>query len=158
MPFLAYLLYIYLDNAQFTGNRMSPWFRNLRWWVNFKEYFPITLIKTKDLEPDGKYIFGYHPHGIIGLGAISTFGTNGCGFNKLYPGIRVHLTTLRTNLNIPFLRELWLSLGICAADRKTFHSVLSQPGRAVAVVVGGAAESLKASPGTLDLCLAHRKG
>jgi hypothetical protein len=62
-----------------------------RWWVNFKDYFPISLIKTKDLKPGGKYIFGYHPHGIIGLGAISAFGTNGSGFNELFPGIRVHL-------------------------------------------------------------------
>jgi hypothetical protein len=66
--------------------------------------------------------------------------------------------TLSTNLNMPFLREFWLSLGICSADRKTFHNILAQPGRAIAVVVGGAAESLKASPGTLDLYLAHRKG
>ena len=62
------------------------------------------------------------------------------------------------NLYIPFLREFWLRLGICSADRKTFHSVLSQDGRAIAVVVGGAAESLKAAPGTLDLYLARRKG
>ena len=131
MPFLAYLLYISIDNAQFTGSRTSPGFRNLRfvarlqhrlspiicsekncstnatcilynrwfngsawissWWVNFREYFPITLYKTKELKPDGKYIFGYHPHGIIGLGAFSTFATNGSGFNELFPGIRVHL-------------------------------------------------------------------
>jgi 2-acylglycerol O-acyltransferase 2 len=66
--------------------------------------------------------------------------------------------TLGTNFCIPFLREFWLRLGICSADRKTFQSVLSQKGRGIAVVVGGAAESLKAAPGTLDLYLARRKG
>jgi hypothetical protein len=67
----------------------SLWFCS--WWFDFKDYFPITLIKTEGLNPDGKYIFGYHPHGIISFGAFSTFGTDGCGFGDLFPGIRVHL-------------------------------------------------------------------
>lgn len=42
-------------------------------------YFPISLVKTQDLPPDRKYVFGYHPHGIIGMGAIANFGTEGTG-------------------------------------------------------------------------------
>ena len=62
-----------------------------RWWKNFKNFFPITLVKTESLKPDGKYIFGYHPHGIISYGAFSTFATEGCDFSINFPGIRVHL-------------------------------------------------------------------
>lgn len=40
-------------------------------------YFPISLVKTQDLPADRKYVFGYHPHGIIGMGAISNFATEG---------------------------------------------------------------------------------
>jgi hypothetical protein len=42
-----------------------------------KGYFPISLVKTHELPPDRKYVFGYHPHGIIGMGAIANFGTEG---------------------------------------------------------------------------------
>lgn len=40
-------------------------------------YFPISLVKSCDIPPDRKYVFGYHPHGIIGMGAIANFGTEG---------------------------------------------------------------------------------
>ena len=42
-----------------------------------KGYFPISMVKTQDLPADRKYVFGYHPHGIIGMGAIANFGTEG---------------------------------------------------------------------------------
>lgn len=28
-----------------------------------KDYFPIALVKTADLDPSKNYVFGYHPHG-----------------------------------------------------------------------------------------------
>jgi 2-acylglycerol O-acyltransferase 2 len=37
----------------------------------------MTLVKTQDLPPDRRYVFGYHPHGIIGVGAIGSFATEG---------------------------------------------------------------------------------
>lgn len=40
-------------------------------------YFPISLVKSSDISPSRKYVFGYHPHGIIGMGAIANFGTEG---------------------------------------------------------------------------------
>lgn len=29
------------------------------------EFYPITMVKTADLDPDKTYILGYHPHGIL---------------------------------------------------------------------------------------------
>ena len=37
------------------------------------------LHKTADLDPKGNYMFGYHPHGIIGVGAFITFATGRAG-------------------------------------------------------------------------------
>ena len=51
-------------------------------------------MKTESLSPDGKYIFGYHPHGIISYGAFSAFATEGCNFGMNFPGIRVHLVSV----------------------------------------------------------------
>ena len=32
-----------------------------------KNYFPMTLVKTLDLDPSKNYVFGYHPHGEFNL-------------------------------------------------------------------------------------------
>lgn len=51
-----------------------------------RDYFPIELIKTADLKPEKNYIFCYHPHGVISLGAISNFATEATGFSEKFPG------------------------------------------------------------------------
>jgi hypothetical protein len=35
----------------------------LSWWKHCADYFPTQLIKTADLDPDGRYIFVVAPHG-----------------------------------------------------------------------------------------------
>lgn len=41
----------------------------LGWWRHCAEYFPTELIKTADLDPDGRYIFVVAPHGAAALQA-----------------------------------------------------------------------------------------
>mmetsp|Transcript_68362 Transcript_68362/g.111001 ORF Transcript_68362/g.111001 Transcript_68362/m.111001 type:complete len:386 (-) Transcript_68362:84-1241(-) len=158
-PMLIYLVVIYNDTAQHTGKRRSEWVRGWKWWKHFAAYFPMSLRSDAKLNPDDKFVFGYHPHGIISVGALATFGTDGLDFSGVFPGIDVHLVTLPTNFRVPFLREIWLSLGICDSSKKTFKSILSRgSGSAIAVVVGGAAESLESAPGTMELTLCNRRG
>jgi hypothetical protein len=52
------------------------------------------MIKEADLPADRTYVFGYHPHGIISMGAVATFATEYTGFSENYPGIKSHLLTL----------------------------------------------------------------
>eukprot|EP00802_Teleaulax_amphioxeia_P018481 Tamp_18674.p1 GENE.Tamp_18674~~Tamp_18674.p1 ORF type:complete len:406 (-),score=78.05 Tamp_18674:88-1236(-) len=157
---LAYFVFIFfIDKAPQTGARKSERMRRAAWWKNFADYFPMSLRCETTLDPDKKYVFGYHPHGIISVGALACFGTEGLGFSDKCKGIDVHLVTLPTNFKVPFLREIWILLGICDSSKETFKSVLSsKSGKAVAVVVGGAAESLETSPGHIDLVLSKRKG
>ncbi|CAF1155962.1 unnamed protein product, partial [Didymodactylos carnosus] len=70
-------------------------------------YFPIHLHKTCDLSPDRSYIFGYHPHGIISLGAFCNFATEATDFEHEFPGINLRLLTLTSNFRIPFY-ELYI--------------------------------------------------
>lgn len=77
------------------GGRRIQLLRNLTVWKYFCSYFPITLTKTTDLDPEKNYIFGYHPHGVISSGAFGSFATEGAGFSKLFPGITPHLLTLK---------------------------------------------------------------
>ncbi|KAG8953573.1 diacylglycerol O-acyltransferase 1 [Tulasnella sp. 419] len=92
-------------------------------------------------------------------GAFATFATEATGFSKTFPGIRPHLLTLASNFHIPIYRDILLYLGICSVSKKSCSEILSQgPGSAITIVIGGAAESLSARPGTADLTLKKRLG
>ncbi|KAI1315796.1 diacylglycerol O-acyltransferase 1 [Mortierella claussenii] len=119
----------------------------------------MTLIKEGDLDPSKNYIFGYHPHGIISMGAFCTFGTEGLFFSKRFPGITPWLLTLQANFQIPFYRDYIMAHGCASVSRKSCEHLLnSGPGQSVVIVVGGAQESLATRPGTLDLTLKKRLG
>jgi len=81
-PVLAvYMTWVVLiDKSPVTGGRSSLWFRQARFWRYFSDYYPASLIKECDLPADRPYVFGYHPHGIIGMGAMATFATDGIVF------------------------------------------------------------------------------
>ncbi|KAF7370987.1 DAGAT-domain-containing protein [Mycena sanguinolenta] len=112
-----------------------------------------------DLPADRPYLFGYHPHGIIGMGAVATFATEATGFSAAFPGIKPHLLTLTSNFKIPFYRDVILAMGICSVSKRSCSNILKRgPGSAITIVVGGAAESLSAQPGTADLTLRRRLG
>jgi 2-acylglycerol O-acyltransferase 2 len=79
------------------------------------------------------------------------------GFSKAFPGITPHLLTLATNFNMPIYRDIILALGICSVSKQSCSNILKTgPGSAITIVVGGAAESLSAHPGTADLTLRRR--
>ncbi|KAG6909783.1 hypothetical protein DXG01_015276 [Tephrocybe rancida] len=177
-PFLAiYLVWARcFDDSPEHGGRLSPWFRSIRYWKYFADYYPASFLKEADLPADRPYVFGYHPHGIIGMGALATFATEGnanlptipapysqgpkaTGFSTAFPGIKPHLLTLTTNFNMPFYRDILLALGVCSVSKQSCSNILKAgPGSAITIVVGGAAESLSARPGTADLTLRRRLG
>ncbi|KAJ1564878.1 Diacylglycerol O-acyltransferase 2, partial [Cladochytrium tenue] len=116
---LAYLIFIFVDAAHETGGRPSRAFRRLALWRWLRDFFPAAVVKTTDLDPAGNYVFLYHPHGIISLGAFINFGTDAAGFAKLFPGVDVRLLTLEPNFRVPFFREILLFLGICSVSRQS---------------------------------------
>ncbi|ODO09511.1 hypothetical protein I350_03114 [Cryptococcus amylolentus CBS 6273] len=158
---IPYFFWIAFDRAPLHGGRPQEWARYSSLWTYFaREYIPTydECIEA-DLPPDRPYLFGYHPHGIIGMGAFATFATEGTSFSEYFPGLKPHLLTLESNFKIPFYRELLLIHGCGSVSKKSCANVLSQgPGSAIAIVIGGAAESLSAHPGTADLTLKKRFG
>ena len=165
IPYLVYIL-IYSDEATSgTLSRRSQRFRSSKIWSLFASYYPARLHRTVELEPTRKYIFGYHPHGIISHGAFAAFATEALGFSELYPGITNTLLTLDSNFRLPIYRDYVLALGLASVSRESIENLLSKGGvdgsgmgRAVTIVVGGARESLDAQPHTLRLVLNSRKG
>ncbi|BDD59790.1 diacylglycerol O-acyltransferase 1 [Monascus purpureus] len=93
------------------------------------------------------------------------FGTEALGFSQLFPGITNTLLTLDSNFRIPLYREYILSLGLGGVSRSSCKKILSQGGpdgkgmgRAITIVIGGARESLLATPETMRLIVRDRKG
>ncbi|KEY71643.1 hypothetical protein S7711_08109 [Stachybotrys chartarum IBT 7711] len=164
---VPYLIYLTLSTAGTNGNlsHRSEYLRSLPLWSLMAGYFPAKLHKTFDLPPDRKYIFGYHPHGIISHGAWLAFATNALGFREKFPGITNSLLTLDNNFRLPFHRDWILALGVRSVSKDSICNALGKggpnndgQGRAVTIVVGGARESLEGQPGTLRLLLKGRKG
>jgi len=138
--------------------------RKWKIWNYFRDYFPIQMIKTCDLDPTKCYIFGYHPHGLVSIGAFCSFVTDAGGFPSAFPGLTSYLLTLRCWFYFPFLREVLLFAGLSASSRENIDSLLRTPdgtqrtGKCVVIVVGGAQEALYANPGSHTLVLSKRFG
>ena len=164
---VPYLLFVLLSRAAIDGNlsNRTERLRRSRIWSLFASYFPARLHRSQPLEPGRKYIFGYHPHGIISHGAFVAFATEALGFSQLFPGITNTLLTLDTNFRIPLYRDYALRMGLASVSRESCENILSKGGpngegmgRAITIVIGGARESLDAMPYTLRLVLRKRKG
>ncbi|KAM3837515.1 diacylglycerol O-acyltransferase 2 isoform 1-T2 [Vipera latastei] len=158
---VLYLVWYAFDwNTPSKAGRRSQWIRNWAIWRYFRDYFPIRMIKTHNLAPNRNYILGYHPHGIMALGAFCNFSTEATGVSQIFPGIRPYVTTLSGNFKWPILRDYLMTGGLCPVNRNTIDYILSQNGigNAVVIVVGGAAESLNCAPGKNCVTLKHRKG
>ena len=172
LPFLWPIIIIYLISILFATDatdgrlrRRKEWFRRSVIWKYFAEYFPARLHKTHDLPPTRKYIFGYHPHGIISHGAWVAFASEALGFAEKFPGITNSLLTLDSNFRTPIYREYVFSMGCLSVSKESITNTLTKGGpngegmgRAVTIVIGGARESLEAQPGTMKLILKERKG
>ncbi|KAI1281857.1 2-acylglycerol O-acyltransferase 2 [Halotydeus destructor] len=152
--------YWYDRDTPFRGGRKWRFVRHWTAWDYFRDYFPIKLIKTVDLDPDRNYIFATHPHGLITAGIALNAGTEATGFSQLFPGLRPTLLTLDRQMWAPFLREFQMWGGACSASRASMEWLLTRQGtgNALVLVPGGMKEVATARPGTCELYLARRKG
>ncbi|CAK7891418.1 diacylglycerol O-acyltransferase 1 [[Candida] anglica] len=119
--------------------------------------------KFKKVSVGPRYIFGYHPHGVISMGVMGTFATNAIrnepfeppakflkpffhdpnGKPRLLPNIeKIFPLTLSTQFTLPFYRDYLLSLGLTSAAAKNIKSLINNGDNSVVIVVGGAQESL----------------
>ena len=108
-------------------------------------------------------MFGYHPHGIIGIGACTNFATEANDVSARFPNHRFHVVTLNLHFVIPLWREVVMAMGFVSADRRSIQHIINRKstgdkGNVVVVVLGGAEEALEAHPDTNDLIIRKRKG
>ncbi|KAI5089503.1 2-acylglycerol O-acyltransferase 3 [Silurus meridionalis] len=142
------------------GGRKNAFVRRWRVWKHFKDYFPVKLVKTAELNPSKNYILGCHPHGIMSIGAFSCFNTDTGGFEQMFPGMHSSLAILAGLFRIPLFREYVMSAGLLPVSKAALGYMLSQKGvgNAIVIIIGGAEESLASSPGINTVVMKHRKG
>ncbi|XP_047635230.1 2-acylglycerol O-acyltransferase 2-B-like [Phacochoerus africanus] len=158
---VLYLVWLYRDrNTPWEGGRRSAWVRNWAIWSHFRDYFPISLVKTTELDPSRNYVFGIHPHGVMVIGAFSNFCTDATGFSHLFPGLRPHLLMLPCWFNLPIFRDYIMCAGLVSSDKASASYLLSRPqgGQVAVLSVGGPLEALEAKPGALTLRIRNQKG
>ncbi|KAK2497484.1 hypothetical protein MC885_001236 [Smutsia gigantea] len=118
------------------------------------------LVKTAELDPSQNYLFGFHPHGILVLGAFGNFCTEATGFSRLFPGLRPHLLMLPCWFHLPLFRDYIMCAGLVSSDKASAAYLLSRPGggQVAVLAVGGPLEALEAKPGALSLRIRTQKG
>ncbi|XP_037324420.1 2-acylglycerol O-acyltransferase 2 [Pungitius pungitius] len=142
------------------GGRRVSWLCNLSIWKYMRDYFPIKLVKTADLDPRHNYILGFHPHGVLVAGAFANFCTCSTGFRELFPGLTSYMLMLPLWFRSPFFRDYIMWAGLIPSDKESARYPLSKRGggNAVVIAVGGAPEALYAHPGTYNVVMAKKKG
>lgn len=143
------------------GGRTYQWVRNWAWWSYYRDYFPLKLVKTEELDPNRNYLFACFPHGVVCSGAFGAFATNALNFHEIFPGMTCNMITLGGHFLIPFFRDLLLAVGGCSSSQESLNYLLdckNERGRCVALIVGGAAEALDSHPGEYKVILNRRKG
>ncbi|XP_065182883.1 acyl-CoA wax alcohol acyltransferase 1-like [Sycon ciliatum] len=139
--------------------RRSNYLRNARFFHFFRDFFPVKLVKTAELDPSRNYVFAYHPHGVFAVGVFANFATEATGFSATFPGITVWPMTVPIVFSAPVLREWLMLLGARSVTTSGCRGILaSGPGNAVAIVPGGTREILEARPKESKLAIRKRKG
>jgi len=155
--FVPYIIYIFFSTAPVKGGRPWQWWRKSAIWRRFRDYFPVDLVLTEKLDPKHNYIFGYHPHGILGLGCIANFATDANKTSEVLKGVDWRVATLDVNFKVPFFRDMLLAMGFCSVSKGSCDHLLSR-GKSIMIVIGGASESLDGRPHEINLILKKRKG
>jgi hypothetical protein len=127
---LLYAIWYYFDmDRSHKGGRMVKWAKRWQIWKYFRDYFPINLIKTADLDPNKNYIMGVSPHGVMCFGIFCNFATEATGFSEKYPGLTSRLLTLNCQYYFPLHREFIMMSGACCASERNLKYILTNQGR-----------------------------
>lgn len=149
-------------------DKETPFKGGRRFWIcgafpilkYLRDYFPVALVKTADLDPNRNYIFCNHPHGFFSTGLFVNFLTDFSKKNELFPNLSFYLAAVDSHLSFPLLRDYFLGLGFISSSKRGLTSLLndSKKGNVVNLNVGGGEEIVYSIPGQYKLILKKRKG
>uniref|UniRef100_K3X4P9 Acyltransferase n=1 Tax=Globisporangium ultimum (strain ATCC 200006 / CBS 805.95 / DAOM BR144) TaxID=431595 RepID=K3X4P9_GLOUD len=135
-----------------------PWdaMRTSKMWLLNANYVGIKIFREQALDASKRYIFGFHPHGIIILSRIATYGGT---WEAVFPKIVTRALGASSIFAVPLARELCLWLGVVDASRSTADKVLKN-NYSICVYPGGVPEIFLVDPKSKDntIVLKNRLG
>lgn len=159
---LAVALYLpsFLDGAHATA-RGRPWdaLRVHPVWQLSQSYLGARLVRTRALpgaSEGKKYVFAWHPHGILILSRILCYGG---AWEALFPDHPFRVLGATPMFFLPGCREICLWMGAVDAGARTAREVL-RSNRSVVVYPGGSREIFDTDPRSrvTKITLKRRKG
>ncbi|XP_076396900.1 2-acylglycerol O-acyltransferase 2-A-like isoform X2 [Megachile rotundata] len=165
---LLYFLWMYYDwdtcNKGGRSTKLTNMVAKSRWIQHVFDFFPVTLVKTTDLDPNRNYLLCSFPHGIIPAGAAGSFQSESRGAKTLFPGLQLNIIVQYQVFKSPIFREIALAMGFISSSEESLDYQLSTKpktpftGRISVLIVGGAGEAMECSPGTNRVLVNQRKG
>ena len=107
----VYAWMIYTRHIPHQGGRRWKYAQDLRMWNQMRDYFPVHLHKTCNLDTQHNYVFGVHPHGALVVGAFMNFCTEATDFSKAFSGIRPFVLGLDCFFNWPIISDYIMLIG-----------------------------------------------
>lgn len=159
-----YLCWIWVIDKDISekGGRTIEWVQKWSWWKYTRDYFPLRFEKAPwvELNTQKNYLFCCFPHGMLSIGAFNAFASEYGNFRTYFPNHKPHVVTLAQHYQMPFFRDLALSMGGISSSAKSIEYILSRPqgGHVCILMVGGAAEAYHCKPGNYSVILKKRKG
>lgn len=177
----VYVAYYLRDRRTKGGERAL---QDQSWlWKHAADYFPVSIVRYPRLNEDqfqgANFLLGYHPHGLIPMGAALCFGFCQSLYARLvFPRHCIRLATLSLNVRVPLWRELVLANGLMSVEHQNCFDYLmgteksgdgggppcnnpdtnpKQP-RVLVIAVGGARESLYSKHESINLVINRRNG
>ncbi|XP_063672015.1 putative diacylglycerol O-acyltransferase 2-like protein DGAT2L7P [Pan troglodytes] len=117
------------------------------------------LVKTAKLGTSWNYLFDFHPHGVLVVGAFANFCTEPTGCSCLFPKLPPHLLMLPCWFHLLFFQDYIMS-GASAIPPGLVSFVkvpLPQWWPGGCPGVGGPLQALEAKPGQLSLPIRNQK-
>lgn len=94
----------YYNSPALTGRRRLPAFQKHWIFQELADYFQLSIrSRAQDLDPAHRYIFGFHPHGVLPL--TIGFVQNTDLWRKTFPGIIPAPVTSSILHHVPLMRD-----------------------------------------------------
>jgi 2-acylglycerol O-acyltransferase 2 len=128
-----------------TGRRWEAFIRLIGYlWEPFARMKPVTVVKLAAdsfYSPHRKYMFCFHPHGILFLGPATVV----FNIEKYLPGLKVNHLMSTSCFIAPMFRQFCIWIGGIPVTKEAAREAASK-GNSLSLVPGGLAEMLLADP------------